>query len=61
VRDLECGDFVAEVHAEQCERRPIGAAVAAVRHRWLADDDLSRWAVASSFTCFGSDAVTVAG
>jgi hypothetical protein len=30
------------------------------RQHWLADDDLSRWAVASSFTCFGSGAVTVA-
>jgi tetratricopeptide (TPR) repeat protein len=59
VRELECADFVADVHAELAGRTPIGAAVARVRQRWLADDDLSRWAVASSFTCFGSDAVTV--
>jgi hypothetical protein len=59
VRELECADFVADVHAELAGRTPIGAAVARVRQRWLADDDLSRWAVASSFTCFGSDAVTI--
>jgi hypothetical protein len=59
VRDLECADFVAEVHAELAAHRPIGVAVAAVRHRWLADDDLSRWAVASSFTCFGADSTTI--
>ena len=28
---------------------------------WLADDDLSRWAVASSFNCFGSTTVKVGG
>ena len=32
----------------------FGLAVADVRARWLCEDDLSRWAVASSFTCFGS-------
>jgi tetratricopeptide (TPR) repeat protein len=60
VRDLECADFVAEVHAELAEGAPVAGAVANVRKRWLADDDLSRWAVASSFTCFGSGAVTLA-
>jgi tetratricopeptide (TPR) repeat protein len=60
VRELECAEFVADVYAELATGEPIGAAVAAVRQRWLSDDDLSRWAVASSFTCFGSDAVTVA-
>ena len=60
VRELECADFVADVHARLAGHIAIGAALAAVRCRWLADDDLSRWAVASSFTCFGSDAVTVA-
>ena len=58
VRDLECADFVAEVHAELATGAPVAGAVACVRGRWLADDDLSRWAVASSFTCFGSGAVT---
>jgi tetratricopeptide (TPR) repeat protein len=61
VRDLECADFVAEVHHELADGEPVGCAVANVRGRWLADDDLSRWAVASSFTCFGSAAATVAG
>lgn len=56
VRDLECGDFVSAVHDEMATGAPFGAAVAAVRSRWLADDDLSRWAVASSFCCFGSGA-----
>jgi CHAT domain-containing protein len=60
VRDLECADFVAEVHAALAEGTPVAGAVARVRERWLADDDLSRWAVASSFTCFGSGAVTLA-
>ena len=60
VRELECADFVADVHACLAEQRPFGEAVAAVRQHWLADDDLSRWAVASSFTCFGSAAVVVA-
>ncbi len=60
VRDLECADFVAEVHDELASGDPFACAVADVRERWLADDDLSRWAVASSFTCFGSGAVTVA-
>ena len=57
VRELECAEFVAEVHAELAVGEPFACAVAAVRQRWLADDDLSRWAVASSFTCFGSGAV----
>ncbi len=60
VRELECADFVAEVHAELATGEPFACAVASVRERWLADDDLSRWAVASSFTCFGSGAVTLA-
>lgn len=60
VRDLECADFVAEVHGELAAGVPFGQAVSAVRQRWLAHDDLSRWAVASSFTCFGSGAVTIA-
>lgn len=60
VRDLECGEFVAEVHAELASGTRFGAAVAAVRSRWLVENDLSRWAVASSFTCFGSGATHVA-
>lgn len=60
VRELECAEFVADVHAELAGGSPIAAALATVRTRWMADDDLSRWAVASSFTCFGSGAVTVA-
>jgi hypothetical protein len=59
VRDLECADFVTEVHDELASGEPFALAVAAVRRRWLADDDLSRWAVASSFTCFGSDQVAL--
>jgi len=57
VRELECADFVADVHAQLSTGVPFGAAVAGVRERWLDDDDLSRWAVAGSFTCFGSGAV----
>jgi len=60
VRELECADFVAQVHVELAAGEPIACAVANVRERWLAADDLSRWAVASSFTCFGSGRVTVA-
>lgn len=60
VRDLECADFVAEVHAELARGEPVACALANVRARWSADDDLSRWAVASSFGCFGSGAATVA-
>ena len=61
VRDLECADFVADVHRELASGETIACAMANVRERWLADDDLSRWAVASSFTCFGSGRVTIAG
>jgi hypothetical protein len=60
VRDLECADFVADVHRELAAGEPIACAVGNVRDRWLDDDDLSRWAVASSFTCFGSGQVAVA-
>jgi CHAT domain-containing protein len=60
VRELECADFVADVHASLAAGQPFGDAVAAARQHWLGDDDLSRWAVASSFTCFGSGAVVVA-
>lgn len=60
VRELECADFVAEVHDELAAGEPFACAVAAVRQRWLAADDLSQWAVASSFSCFGSGAVTLA-
>lgn len=60
VRDLECADFVAEVHGELAGGLDVGTAIARVRGRWLADDDLSRWAVASSFTCLGSGSSTVA-
>jgi hypothetical protein len=59
VRDLECGEFVSAVHDEMASGARFGSAVAAVRSRWLGDDDLSRWAVASSFTCFGSGATRV--
>jgi tetratricopeptide (TPR) repeat protein len=61
VRELECADFVAEVYAALMPSNSIGEAVASVRTRWLADDDLSRWAVASSFTCFGSPSVRLGG
>jgi tetratricopeptide (TPR) repeat protein len=57
VRELECADFVADVHRALASGVTIGDAVAAVRQDWLDDDDLSRWAVASSFSCFGSGAV----
>lgn len=60
VRELECADFVAEVHAGLAAGHAFGDAVAATRQHWLGGDDLSRWAVASSFTCFGSGRVTVA-
>jgi tetratricopeptide (TPR) repeat protein len=56
VRDLECGEFVAAVHQRFADGVPFGRAVADVRSAWLGDDDLSRWAVASSFMCFGSGA-----
>ena len=56
VRDLECGEFVSAVHEEMAGGTRFGLAVAHVRSRWLGDDDLSRWAVASSFCCFGSGA-----
>lgn len=59
VRDLECAEFVVDVHRELAGGEPVACAVANVRRRWLADDDLSRWAVASSFSCFGSGAVQV--
>ncbi|MEQ8438205.1 MAG: CHAT domain-containing protein [Ilumatobacter fluminis] len=59
VRDLECGEFVAEVHDELADGETAARALANVRARWLDDDDLSRWAVASSFSCFGSGASTV--
>jgi CHAT domain-containing protein len=59
VRDLECGEFVAELHAELAAGESVACALAAVRQRWLADDDLSRWAVASAFSCFGSGASVV--
>jgi hypothetical protein len=60
VRELECADFVADVHACLAAGQPFGDAVAAARQHWLGDDDLSRWAVASSFACFGSGRVSVA-
>jgi hypothetical protein len=60
VRELECADFVSDVHRELASGDAFGRAVATVRRRWLDDDDLSRWAVASSFTCFGSTRVAVA-
>jgi tetratricopeptide (TPR) repeat protein len=60
VRELECADFVADVHACLATGQPFGDAVASARQHWLGDDDLSRWAVASSFTCFGSGRVAVA-
>ncbi|MCB0969426.1 MAG: CHAT domain-containing protein, partial [Ilumatobacter sp.] len=59
VRDLECAEFVAEVHDELARGENAACALANVRARWLDDDDLSRWAVASSFSCFGSGASTV--
>ena len=59
VRDLECGHFVAEVHEELAGGETAACALANVRARWLDDDDLGRWAVASSFSCFGSGASTV--
>lgn len=61
VRELECAEFIADVHGELAAGEHVACALANVRGRWLADDDLSRWAVASSFGCFGSGAVVVAG
>lgn len=57
VRDLECADFVVDVHRELCGGADLADALATVRRRWFDDHDLSRWAVASSFSCFGSGAV----
>jgi hypothetical protein len=54
VGDLECGDFVSDVYDAWVNGDPIATAVRTVRRKWLADDDLSRWAVATSFNCFGS-------
>lgn len=56
VRDLECGEFVSAVHDEMAIGARFGLAAARVRSAWLGGDTLSRWAVASSFTCFGSGA-----
>lgn len=61
VRELECAEFIADVHRELASGEHVACALANVRGRWLADDDLSRWAVASSFGCFGSGAVVVIG
>ena len=61
VRELECAEFIADVHRELASGEHVACALANVRGRWLADDDLSRWAVASSFGCFGSGAVVVTG
>jgi tetratricopeptide (TPR) repeat protein len=61
VRELECAEFIADVHGELAAGVHVACALANVRGRWLADDDLSRWAVASSFGCFGSGAVVVVG
>lgn len=61
VRELECAEFISDVHRELADGEHVACALANVRRRWLADDDLSRWAVASSFGCFGSGAVVVAG
>jgi tetratricopeptide (TPR) repeat protein len=60
VRDLECASFVAELHGELAGGQAVAAAAASVRERWLGDDDLSRWAVASAFACFGSGSARVA-
>ncbi|HUF98302.1 MAG TPA: CHAT domain-containing tetratricopeptide repeat protein [Ilumatobacter sp.] len=57
VRDLECAEFVVDVHRELVGGADLADALAKVRQRWFADHDLSRWAVASSFSCFGSGAV----
>ncbi len=56
VRDLECGEFVSAVHEQLAAGTSFAASVAQVRTAWLSEDDLSRWAVASSFSCFGSGA-----
>jgi tetratricopeptide (TPR) repeat protein len=60
VRDLECAEFVVELHREMIGGADLADALAKVRQRWFADHDLSRWAVASSFSCFGSGAVHLA-
>jgi tetratricopeptide (TPR) repeat protein len=54
VGDLQCGDFGSDVHDAWVGGEPIATAVSMVRQDWLADPDLSRWAVATSFNCFGS-------
>ena len=60
VRDLECAEFVVEVHRHMAGGADLADSLAKVRQRWFADHDLSRWAVASSFSCFGSGAVHLA-
>jgi CHAT domain-containing protein/tetratricopeptide (TPR) repeat protein len=60
VRDLECAEFVVELHREMVGGADLADSLAKVRQRWFADHDLSRWAVASSFSCFGSGAVHLA-
>ena len=60
VRDLECAEFVVEVHRNMAGGADLADSLATVRQRWFADHDLSRWAVASSFSCFGSGAVHLA-
>lgn len=57
VDDLECAAFVAEVHERIADGAELGAAAADVRRRWWNDGNLARWAVASSFTCYGSSGV----
>ena len=54
VDDVECGAFVAEVHGRMADGAELGAATADVRRRWWNDGNLAQWAVASSFTCYGS-------
>ncbi len=60
VRDLECAEFVVDVHREMLGGADLADSLAKVRQRWFADHDLSRWAVASSFLSFGSGAVHLA-
>lgn len=57
VDDVECGAFVAEVHARLAAGTEFGSATADVRRRWWHEGNLAQWAVASSFTCYGSSGV----
>ena len=58
VSDHACAEFVAEIHREWDTGLSIAASMAAVRRRWLAQNNLAKWATASAFMCFGTGSLT---